>query len=69
MILFFWLGKNLTQYLVRVDFHIPGADIVGGYSMCSSPLQLEKNKTLELAVKYSTHPPAHWIHTQVKYAA
>lgn len=43
-----------------VDFIIPDTDMVGGYSICSAP----GCSPLELAVKYSTHPPAHWIHTQ-----
>lgn len=52
-----------------VDFHIPGLNIVGGYSMCSSPSLLEKCKEFHLAVKYSEHKPAHWIHTQCKDGA
>ena len=41
-----------------VDFFIPGTDMIGGYSMCSDP----RSPLLELAIKYSTHPPAHWVH-------
>lgn len=33
--------------------------------MCSSPGLLEREGILELAVKYTAHPPAHWIHTEV----
>ena len=33
--------------------------------MYTSPRMLEKSKVLGLAVKYSTHPPAHWIHKKV----
>lgn len=44
---------------------IPDVETVGGFSMCSSPYLLESEQTLELAVKYSQHPPAHWVHTQV----
>lgn len=33
--------------------------------MCSSPGLLEREGVLELAVKYTDHPPAHWIHTEV----
>ncbi|XP_031568132.1 oxidoreductase NAD-binding domain-containing protein 1-like [Actinia tenebrosa] len=49
-----------------VDFFIPGLSTVGGFSICSSPKCLQQNKQLTLAVKYSTHPPAHWVHTQCK---
>ncbi|XP_030058410.1 oxidoreductase NAD-binding domain-containing protein 1 [Microcaecilia unicolor] len=47
-----------------VDFFIPGVPKVGGFSICSSPGLLERERLLELAVKYAEHPPAHWIHTQ-----
>uniref|UniRef100_A0A2D4F4T0 Oxidoreductase NAD-binding domain-containing protein 1 n=1 Tax=Micrurus corallinus TaxID=54390 RepID=A0A2D4F4T0_MICCO len=47
-----------------VDFFIPGVPVVGGFSICSSPGMLEEEGILELAVKHTTHPPAHWIHTQ-----
>ncbi|XP_058038869.1 oxidoreductase NAD-binding domain-containing protein 1 isoform X2 [Ahaetulla prasina] len=47
-----------------VDFFIPGVSVVGGFSICSSPGMLEEEGILELAVKHTTHPPAHWIHTQ-----
>nr|XP_033786608.1 oxidoreductase NAD-binding domain-containing protein 1 isoform X2 [Geotrypetes seraphini] len=47
-----------------VDFFIPGVPKVGGFSICSSPGLLERERILELAVKYAEHPPAHWIHTQ-----
>ena len=36
--------------------------MVGGYSLCSDP----RSPNLELAVKYSTHPPAHWVHKTCK---
>ncbi|CAG5890746.1 unnamed protein product [Menidia menidia] len=49
--------------LTRVDFFIPGVDKVGGFSMCSSPGLLQREGVIELAVKYTKHPPAHWIHT------
>ncbi|XP_065053125.1 oxidoreductase NAD-binding domain-containing protein 1-like isoform X2 [Rhopilema esculentum] len=49
-----------------VDFFIPNLDVVGGFSMYTSPRMLEKSKVLGLAVKYSTHPPAHWIHKKCK---
>ncbi|XP_057211456.1 oxidoreductase NAD-binding domain-containing protein 1 [Triplophysa rosa] len=47
-----------------VDFFIPGVDTVGGFSICSSPGLLQREGIIELAVKYTRHPPAHWIHTQ-----
>ncbi|XP_046767145.1 oxidoreductase NAD-binding domain-containing protein 1 isoform X3 [Gallus gallus] len=47
-----------------VDFFIPGVSVIGGFSMCSSPGLLEREGVLELAVKYTDHPPAHWIHTE-----
>ncbi|XP_069032346.1 oxidoreductase NAD-binding domain-containing protein 1 isoform X1 [Embiotoca jacksoni] len=46
-----------------VDFLIPGVEKVGGFSMCSSPGLLQREGVIELAVKYTKHPPAHWIHT------
>ena len=52
----------------RVDMTIPGVDKVGGFSMYSPPGQLRKegvDPTLDLAIKYSDHPPAKWVHTQV----
>ncbi|XP_054670655.1 oxidoreductase NAD-binding domain-containing protein 1 isoform X3 [Grus americana] len=47
-----------------VDFFIPGVSVVGGFSICSSPGLLKRERILELAVKYAVHPPAHWIHTK-----
>ena len=44
-----------------VDFHIPGVDVIGGYSITSVPSQLP---LLELAVKASPHPPAAWVTEQ-----
>lgn len=46
-----------------VDFFIPGVEKVGGFSICSSPGLLQREGVIELAVKYSKHPPAHWVHT------
>ncbi|XP_061838472.1 oxidoreductase NAD-binding domain-containing protein 1 [Nerophis lumbriciformis] len=46
-----------------VDLFIPGVEKVGGFSMCSSPGLLQREGVVELAVKYSKHPPAHWVHT------
>ncbi|XP_026145737.1 oxidoreductase NAD-binding domain-containing protein 1 [Carassius auratus] len=47
-----------------VDFFIPGVDTVGGFSICSSPGLLQREGVIELAVKHTRHPPAHWIHTK-----
>lgn len=47
-----------------VDFFIPGVETVGGFSICSSPKTLIDTSTIELAVKYSDHPPALWVHTK-----
>jgi len=52
----------------RVDFFIPGVETVGGFSMCSCPGLLQREGVVELAVKYTKHPPAHWIHTAVSRA-
>ena len=49
----------------RVDFFIPGLSTVGGFSICSSPKKLKEKSIIELAVKYSEHPPAFWIHNEV----
>ncbi|XP_017281802.1 oxidoreductase NAD-binding domain-containing protein 1 isoform X2 [Kryptolebias marmoratus] len=46
-----------------VDFFIPGVEKVGGFSMCSSPGLLQREGVIELAIKYTKHPPAHWVHT------
>lgn len=45
-----------------VDFHIPDLETIGGFSVCSTPKQLETRNTIDLAVKYSAHPPAEWVH-------
>uniref|UniRef100_A0A7N5KIL7 Oxidoreductase NAD binding domain containing 1 n=1 Tax=Ailuropoda melanoleuca TaxID=9646 RepID=A0A7N5KIL7_AILME len=47
-----------------IDFFIPGVSVVGGFSICSSPRLLEQERMIELAVKYTNHPPALWIHNQ-----
>jgi len=58
-----------TCSLHRVDLFIPGVEKVGGFSMTSSPKKLSEEGSLLLAVKYSDHPPAKWVHTQVlKYS-
>ncbi|XP_028418091.1 oxidoreductase NAD-binding domain-containing protein 1-like [Dendronephthya gigantea] len=49
-----------------VDFMIPGVETVGGFSMTSSPAKLEKHRIIDLAVKRSDHPPAHWVHSQCR---
>jgi hypothetical protein len=45
-----------------VDFHVPGLQAVGGYSICSTPGQLQQTGTLDLCVKRSGHPCAQWVH-------
>uniref|UniRef100_A0A8K9Y5A4 Oxidoreductase NAD-binding domain containing 1 n=1 Tax=Oncorhynchus mykiss TaxID=8022 RepID=A0A8K9Y5A4_ONCMY len=40
-----------------VDFFIPGMEKVGGFSVCSSPGLLQREGVIELAVKYTEHPP------------
>lgn len=54
--------------MCRVDFFIPGVEKVGGFSMCSSPGLLQREGIVELAVKYTKHPPALWVHTTVSGA-
>lgn len=60
------LSVCLSACVCRVDLFIPGVDTVGGFSMCSSPGLLQREGVVELAVKYSKHPPAHWVHSQVR---
>lgn len=47
-----------------VDFHAPGVQHVGGYSICSTPQDLQRLGTFELCVKASRHPCAQWVHQQ-----
>ncbi len=49
-----------------LDCHLPDVAVVGGYSICSTPKQLQLSRTLELAVKRSDHPPALWMHEQAQ---
>ncbi|XP_076439458.1 oxidoreductase NAD-binding domain-containing protein 1-like isoform X2 [Babylonia areolata] len=49
-----------------VDTFIPGMETIAGYSMCSSPFLLESEGILILAVKFSEHPPAFWVHTKCR---
>ena len=49
-----------------VDFFIPGVNHVGGFSMCSEPAKLEKLGQMDLAIKFSTWPPANWLHTKAE---
>jgi len=44
-----------------LDFYIPELDKIGGYSITSIPSELP---LVELAVKASTYPPAHWVTTK-----
>ncbi|XP_013217265.2 oxidoreductase NAD-binding domain-containing protein 1 isoform X2 [Ictidomys tridecemlineatus] len=55
-------SRHLT--FTRIDFFIPGVSVVGGFSICSSPRLLEQERMIELAVKYTNHPPALWIHNK-----
>ena len=48
---------------LQVDVFIPGLDIVGGFSLSSTPRQLP---LVQLAVKKANHPPAHWLYSQAK---
>uniref|UniRef100_A0A383VK06 FAD-binding FR-type domain-containing protein n=1 Tax=Tetradesmus obliquus TaxID=3088 RepID=A0A383VK06_TETOB len=47
-----------------VDFHVPGLQAVGGYSICSTPSQLQQTGTMDLCVKRSGHPCAQWVHAE-----
>ncbi|XP_055329443.1 oxidoreductase NAD-binding domain-containing protein 1-like isoform X2 [Paramacrobiotus metropolitanus] len=49
-----------------VDFTISGVDIVGGFSICSTPKLLREQRLLELAVKKSKHPPVAWVHDKCR---
>ena len=40
-----------------LDFCIPTADWIGGFSIASGP----SPSAIQIAVKESTHPPAHWV--------
>ena len=61
------VSKNETDPTYRagqwLDLFIPNVDMVGGFSMWGSPSRLEKEHVLDLAVKFSEWPPAHWLHT------
>ena len=45
---------------------IPGLDVIGGFSITSTPAQLRQQGTLDLAVKQSDHPPAAWLHSRCR---
>ncbi|CAG8493323.1 4489_t:CDS:2 [Ambispora gerdemannii] len=47
-----------------LDVFIPNVSIIGGFSITSTPRHLQLTNTLDLAVKYSTHPPAKWFHEE-----
>ncbi|CAG7699674.1 unnamed protein product [Allacma fusca] len=47
-----------------LDVFIPGLEVIGGFSLTSTPKQLVLTGRVSLAVKYSTWPPAHWFHTE-----
>lgn len=48
-----------------VDFFVPGIQQVGGYSIISTPADLQQSGTFQLAVKRSRYPPAVWLHDKV----
>ncbi len=48
-----------------LDLFISGIKITGGFSMTSSPQEFQESRVLDLAVKYSDHPPARWVHNDV----
>ncbi len=56
------------NFVQRVDVHISGIEVVGGYSMTSPPHQLDDSsrKTLELAIKESPHAPTDWMTNKVR---
>lgn len=57
-------NKSYTlNFSFRIDAFFPGVDQVGGFSMVSPPFMLEHIGQMELAIKYSSWPPAHWVHT------
>ncbi|KAK1173103.1 oxidoreductase NAD-binding domain-containing protein 1 isoform X1 [Acipenser oxyrinchus oxyrinchus] len=58
--LFFPPNTIIFFHVFNVDFFVPGVPKVGGFSICSTPGLLKREGVLELAVKYSKHPPAHW---------
>jgi len=49
-----------------VDMLIPGVETVGGFSICNSPENFKETQQIQLAVKFSMHPPAHWIHDKCR---
>jgi len=63
-----WFLRNIIVCVWhRVDVHMPGIEVVGGYSMTSPPEQLEDplKGTLELAIKSSSHLPTEWMTNKV----
>jgi len=52
-----------------VDCFVPDSDQVGGYSICSTPVQWRRDATVTLAVKSSDYPPTIWMteNAKVKY--
>ncbi|PRW59202.1 oxidoreductase NAD-binding domain-containing 1 [Chlorella sorokiniana] len=49
-----------------VDFAVPGIAAVGGYSFTSTPRQLERCGTFDLAIRRSAHPVATWLHDKAR---
>lgn len=51
----------------RLDLFIPMDNAIGGYSMCSSPMEFQNSGIFELAVKRSEHIAATWMHNEVRF--
>ncbi|KAJ3276499.1 Oxidoreductase NAD-binding domain-containing protein 1 [Blyttiomyces sp. JEL0837] len=50
-----------------VDFFVASTDIVGGFSITSTPTSLEQNGTFELAIKQAyVNPVVKWLHGVAK---
>ncbi|KAJ3105662.1 Oxidoreductase NAD-binding domain-containing protein 1 [Phlyctochytrium bullatum] len=48
-----------------VDFFVPHIDFVGGFSITSTPRQLQKDLTIELAIKKAhVNPVVRWLHEE-----
>ncbi|XP_047740592.1 oxidoreductase NAD-binding domain-containing protein 1-like [Hyalella azteca] len=47
-----------------VDVHIPGVDVVGGFSLCCAPHQFAGDGHVTLGIQRSNWPPANWFHQQ-----
>jgi len=45
-----------------IDLHAPNVERVGGYSICTSPKQLQVDGTFDVAVKRGRTDPTRWLH-------